>query len=341
MNNLKARCVRSIQDCWWGTSSVLSLTLVISAMWILVPHSARGAGSGLYLSSELGANFTPSMDTVGSSNDRASVCDEFINPSFATVTATAGYENYNCTGPNRGATGDWQNVFGGADGILAGMAVGYSLSETYQGHFLSRFRLELEYFYHSTEYDQTNTIPDASGESGDKLAQEILTATDRIDSLSSHNIFGNLYIDFQANNRFTPYVGFGIGLGFTDMSYGSVWARNPDSSAITTGEDLANVNTIRDNLAGTVSVAQTRLRDTIFGYQLLFGVDYALTESLSLGIKGRWANFDSFSDGGIIWDPLRSHGPNLRLDGSEPVVGWLETDDIAMFGASVNLKYNF
>ena len=41
------------------------------------------ADSNFYLGSELGANFATSLDTIGSDTDRASVCDEFINPGFA------------------------------------------------------------------------------------------------------------------------------------------------------------------------------------------------------------------------------------------------------------------
>ncbi len=264
--------------------------------------SLARAGSGLYLSSELGANFAPSVDTTGSSNDRASVCDEFINPMFSTVTQTPGYASYNCTGPNRGATGDWKNKFDRAEGILAGAALGYRLSDKYPDSLLGRFRLELEYFYRNSEYDETSDIPGAAGESGDKLVQEIRTATDRIDSITSHNLFGNLYFDFVNSSRFTPYVGFGVGVGFTDMDYGSVWTRNSDVNRITTEEGLPNAAEIRQNLAGTSSFAHTELSDTLFGYQVLFGVDYALTESISLGVKGRWIHFDSFR-GRIVWDP--------------------------------------
>lgn len=320
--------------------AVVFFLVCFIAIGLFTPSLAQ-AGSGLYLSSELGANFAPSVDTTGSSNDRASVCDEFINPMFATVTQTPGYEDYNCTGPNRGVTGDWKNRFDSAEGILAGAALGYSLRDKYPESLLGRFRLELEYFYRNSEYDQTSDVPGAAGESGDKLVQEIQTATDRIDSLTSHNLFGNLYFDFFNTSRFTPYVGFGVGVGFTDMDYGSLWARNSDVSRITTGDGLPNAAEIRQNLRATSSVAQTEFSDTLFGYQVLFGVDYALTESLSVGVKGRWVNFDSFSDGGLVWDPLRSHGPNLRRDGSEPVSGRIKTNDIEMFGVSVNLKYHF
>ena len=79
----------------------ISFLICVIATWAFVPSPAQ-AGSGVYLSIELGANFAPDLDMTGTSNDRASVCDEFINPLFATVTQTEGYENYNCTGPNRG-----------------------------------------------------------------------------------------------------------------------------------------------------------------------------------------------------------------------------------------------
>ena len=337
---LAVKRARRMRKAPWGMNVVLSGLLCVAALGGLIPHPAQ-AGSGRYLSSELGANFAPNLDTLGTSNDRASACDEFINPLFATVTQTPGYENYNCTGPNRGATGDWENTFDSAEGILAGVAVGYGLREIYPDHFLGRFRFEMEYFYRDTEYDQTADIPSAAGESGDKLAQEILTATDRIGSVTSHNLFGNLYVDLPNSSRFTPYVGFGVGVGFTDMDYGSLWTRNPDPNAITTGAGLPNADAIRRNLAGTASSEQTKLSDTLFGYQVLFGVDYALTEALTLGVKGRWVNFDTFSDGGIVWDPLRSHQPHLRRDLSEPVAGRIKTQDIEMFAVSVTLKYHF
>ena len=64
---------------------------------------------------------------------------------------------------------------------------------------------------------------------------------------------------------------------------------------------------IRQTLAGSTSSAQTVLSDTLFGYQVLFGVDYALTEALLLGVKGRWVNFHSFrNDDSIVWDPVPS-----------------------------------
>ena len=289
--------------------------------------------SGFYAGGELGVNFGSSLDTTGSSNDRASVCDEYINPRYAEVENTAGYEDYNCTGPNRGVGDDWRNDFKSGDGILLGTALGYRAGD-------SKLRVELEYLYRDTGYDRTSSVPGATGVSGDKLAQEIVTANERIGSVTSHSLFVNMYVDFVNNSRLTPYIGFGAGFGFTDVDYGAVFQRNLDKGAIQTGEGLPNFDEIRENLAGSTTTAQERLSDTLFGYQVLCGVDYGLTESVSLGIKGRWISYDSFKDGEPR-DTLRSHPSNLRLDGSEPVVGYLKIDDIDMFAVSMSLKYKF
>ena len=338
-------CLTVIHKCRIGKAprgrrAIHSCLLLVVALWGFTPSPAH-AGSGLYLSGELGANFASGLDMTFGSNDRASVCDEFINPLFATVTQTAGYEDYNCTGPNRGQGDDWLNNFDGAEGILAGAAIGYTLRDEYPDRGLGRFRFELEYFYRDSNYDQTSSVPGAGGASGDKLAQEIIVATDRIGSVSSQNLFANLYIDFPNKSRFTPYLGIGGGVAFTEMDYGSVWARNPDPNVLSTGAGLPNADEIRRTLAGRTSSAQTKLSDTIYGYQILFGVDRAINESLTLGIKGRWVNFATFRGSGFVWDPLRSHVPNLREDLSEPVWGWLTSGDLKMFGVSVTMKYHF
>ena len=307
------------------------LLVFVIVMWVVGPGWAQ-AGSGFYVSGDVGVNIASGLDTTGTSNDRASWCDEYINPRY--------HEYERCTGPDRSVGGRWENEFDGATGILAGAAAGYSFAGQNPNSPLGGLRVELEYFFRQSNYNQTADIPLGVGTQGQKLRDEIVQAIDRIGSITSHNLFGNLFYDFDNTSRFTPYVGIGGGLGFTDIEYGSVWVRNDDASKISTGEGLPNYDEIRRNLAGTVSVAQTTLSDVLLGFQVLFGVDYAITQAVSLGLKGRWVRFGSFSDD-CIWDPLRSHVPNLRKDGSEPVSGRLKTSDLEFFGVSLNLKYHF
>ncbi|MCE2391958.1 MAG: hypothetical protein J4G09_10815 [Proteobacteria bacterium] len=129
-------------------------------------------------------------------------------------------------------------------------------------------------------------------------------------------------------------------MAFAEADWGSVWARNPDPERIATGAGQPNAAEIRRNLAGTASHAPTELEDTLFGYQLLVGVDYELSDAVSLGLKARWVDFGTFRDD-LVWNPLRSHVPNIRRDGSEPVKGIMETSDTEMFGISLSLKYDF
>ena len=230
----------------------LSVGILVAVLGGL-PSPAQG--QGWYLGSELGAHVVQALGMTGLSNDRASVCDEFINPQFATVTRTA---------------------------------------------------------------------------------------TDYLGSVSSHTLFANLYWDLRTRSRFTPYVGVGVGIGSTALTYGSLWARNANPAAIGTGEGLPNVDDIRRNLAATTSSFQGVLSDTLVSRQVLFGVQYALTEDVSLGVKGRWLHGGAFgSDELVVWDPLRSHAPNLRRDGSEPVSGQLLTDANRLWGVGLGLTYHF
>ena len=47
----------------------------------------------VFFGSEVGVNFAPKFAMTGFSNDRPSVCDEYINPLYASVPG--------CTAPNR------------------------------------------------------------------------------------------------------------------------------------------------------------------------------------------------------------------------------------------------
>ena len=319
-------------------SSVGLLVLVLA--W--VPGPAQG--QGWYLGSELGAHVIPNLGMTGLSNDRASVCDEFINPQYATVTQTAGYETYNCTGPDR--SDNWVNQFARATGLHTGWVLGYRFGARASSSRWSHVRTEVEYFYRATAYDQTVAVPGLSAGSGsvtaDKLNQELQTATDYLGRVTSHTLFANLYWDVRTRSRFTPYVGAGVGSGSTAMTYGSLWSRNANPTAITTGEGLPNAGDIRQNLAATTSSFQGVLSDRLVSQQVLVGVNYALTDGLTVGVKGRWVRTGAFeSDEALVWDPLRSHVPNLRRDGSEAVSGQLLTDASTLWAVGLSLTYHF
>ena len=235
-----------------------------------VPSPARG--QGWYLGSELGAHVVPALGITGLSNDRASVCDEFINPQYATVTQTAGYEAYNCTEPDR--RDDWVNQFVLATGLQTSWVLGYRFGADASGPRWRHLRTEVEYFYRTTAYDQTVAVPGLSAGSGsvtaDKLTQELQTATDYVSSVTAHTLFANLYWDVRTRSRFTPYVGVGVGIGSTIGGLRqSVVEERLIPPRLPTGEGLPNMDDLRQNLVATTSSFQGVLSDTLASQQVL------------------------------------------------------------------------
>ena len=66
--------------------------------------------SGFYLRADLGANLATGVTLHGKSNDRASRCDEFINPRYAEIPG--------CTDPDRGSAAGWRTAFDPASGVF-------------------------------------------------------------------------------------------------------------------------------------------------------------------------------------------------------------------------------
>lgn len=305
--------------------------LVIAAIGsMLLPSVARAQ---FHLGGDVGIVSTSGPQLEGHDNDRGGICDEFINPLFADVPG--------CTDPRR--LGDsWMTEFDSETDVFVGAFAGYSLRDRFSNSkgVLGRFRLEVEYFHRSSTFDASADVRFGAGASefAADHAGEVVLSRDRLGSITGHNVFGNLYFDFPKRGRLTPYVGVGVGVAFTEVGYGALGLLNNDPARIVSGADLPNAEQVRRNLAGTVVSEQAKLKDRLLGYQALFGVDWALTESMSLGVKGRWVGFDTFQDGGA-WNLLRSHASNLRLDGSEPVSYEIKLDDIELFGVSLALKY--
>ncbi len=308
-----------------GSRSGACALLLAAAGSIAGTASAQPA-SGFYLTQELGLNVAPPVELLGDSNDRASRCDEFINPRFAEIPG--------CTDPDRGSGAGWKTAYDRAAGVLAGLSAGY--------RFGGRLRVEAEWFHRESEYDQTSPVASATGDTFAKLDGEIQRAEDRIGSISSQSVFANVYVDLPGRNRVTPYVGAGVGIGLTELDYGDLWARNPDPAAIATAAGFPNEAEIRRNLAATTTSKQAELHDRLTGYQVLGGADYAVSEALSLGVKVRWVRFGRFTAEDIEWERLRSHASQLRLDGSEPVTFRIRTDGALSFvGVSLAMRYMF
>ena len=304
---------------------LLSVVLFCGAMPVAVNPAIAQSRSRFYVGVELGAHLAPGITMVGDSNDRASICDEFINPQYASVPG--------CTEAARGVGDSWNVPFDGARGVVASAALGYRLHRM--------IRAEAEFVTRSSNFAQRSGVLSAEGVNADKLSDELFLAQEWLGLVTSRSLMGNVYLDLPGfGGRVTPYVGMGMGIGSTSADYASVWSRNTEPAAIATGRNLPNADEIARNLAGTSSSAQATMKDTQLSYQFLVGFDYPLADEVSVGVKARWVKYDEFN-GTVVWDPLRSHVPNLRRNGSEPVDGEMSTENFSFVGVSVGLKYHF
>ncbi len=325
--------------------------LLVGMVCLLVPGQAS-AGDGWYMGMDLGVAIAPGLDMHGTDNDYPTKCDKFINPDGVQTTqgAAPGSNPTDCSVTPEPSS--WTNELDGGLGVLAGMAVGYQWRNV-RGYPWGNFRVEGEYFYRSATYDNGSRPSFGDAVTNEKLRQEIDLSEDAVDDVLSHNFFANLYWDYVSGSKFTPYLGFGLGFAQVSLDYFSVFKRNSDPGAITTfkgdvegsDQDIDTTNVALDtDLAGTTTIGRAKLSDVVFGYQAIAGVDYQVSEPVTIGLKFRWADYGEF-EGGEEWDQLRSHASTNSPDASDPqsarVRYSIMTDDIKFWGVSLNLKYRF
>ena len=290
--------------------------IFLLAMVFLVSSDQAWAQDGWYIGTDLGIMIAPGMNVNGTDNDWSTKCDLITNPTQAEI-------GDGCTSAPPPTS--WANEVDGGRGILAALAVGYR-----RGHL----RIEGEYFYQTTSYDDYSPTRIGDEETLTKADQELEIADGGVDDLLAHNFFGNLYYDFAPNSRITPYVGVGAGVARVSLDYFSRWKRNDDPDQITTFRDPV----LKARIAGTTTIGMAKLSDTLLAYQAVAGVDYQVSERITMGFKVRWVNFGEFEDG-AEWDQLRSHESTVGRDFRVRYVA--TTDDISFWGISFNTKYQF
>ena len=194
-------------------------------------------------------------------------CDLIINPTGAET-------NGECD--TQPPATEWYNEVGGARGILAGLTAGYAAR---------RVRLEAEYLYRSAAYNARAPTVIGDEVTLDKAEQELEVADGGVDDVTGHHWFANVYYHIAPGSRLRPHIGVGTGWARMSLDYFSRWKRNDDPDAITTFVDPV----LKAKIAGTTTIGEGRLTDSMFGYQLLAGADVAVTDEVALAVKVRRA----------------------------------------------------
>jgi len=284
------------------------------------------AQTTVYSRVNVGVSFNPSLTMTGYSDDRASICDEYINPLFASVTG--------CTDPRIGVGDGYSVNYDSALGRAGGVGLGIRIN--------SSIALEVEYYFANASYNQTTYIGSAEGVNLIKLENELVQSEERLGNLQSSSFYGNAVLSFaEHSSKWIPVIGSGAGFSFVSAGYSSIWARNTDPSRISTGDGQPNAEEIKSNLAGTISSALGAIQNTVFSWKAFGGMDYRISEKTYVTFRMQYTGFGKVETDKLIWDPLRSHVPNLRKDGSEPVTSISGFDNIYSVSADFGVRYMF
>lgn len=261
---------------------------------------------------------------VSRSDDRSSVCDEYINPNALNLPE--------CTTSERGVGDGWSAPFSDGGGLLAGIGVEFDIPGPWKLAFgYSRARLI---------FNQTVASTDAQGVDFEKLSNELEIGQERLGTLKTHGLHGVVQFYPLRRGRFQPYVGIGSGYAAIRADFGWNWQRSADPLSISTGQDQLNFDEIRKNLAGTASTGMALFKRNVHMFVFVGGVDVAVGDRFSVGVRVRRIQYPSVEVGPYAGETLRSHVPNLRLDGSEPVSTWSTLPSTGVTDMGVLLKYH-
>ena len=260
---------------------------------------------------------------VSRSNDRSSVCDEFINPNALRVPG--------CTTPDRGIGDGWSAPFSDGGGLLAGAGVELDIA--------GPWRLAFDYSRVHAVFDQTVSSTNAQGVDFEKLSNELEVGQERLGAWRTHGVHAVLHLHPIASGPVRPYGGVGFGYAALRADFGWNWRRNADPLAITTGRDQPNFDDIRRNLAGTASRGRALLRKNVHAFVYVGGIDFPVRGRFSVGVRVRRLQYPSVEVGPYVGETLRGHVPNLRQDGSEPVSAWSTLPATGVTEVGVVLKY--
>ena len=280
--------------------------------------TSASAQDSWYLRTNLGFAVAPGLTLDVRDNDWGTRCDKLSNPGLAE------------TRPDECASApppaEWTHDVGRGNGVQSVLALGYTWND---------LRFEGEYLYRTTTYKRgegESQILDAVTQ--EKQQQEIEIIDGGLEDLLSHSVFANVYYEFKSNSPYTPYIGVGVGLSSTSLDYYGRFKRNDDPAAITTFLHPER----KARLAGTTTIGRHKMNDLLAAYQAVVGVDYALSDNLGIGAKVRWAKFSEFDDE-EPWTQLRSHAPSVGR--GFDVLYNVNTDELSMIGASLNMMYSF
>ena len=291
--------------------------------------SAQGA-RGLYLSMGVGFAQGAATETTLSGPNSPTRCDRLLYPNLS----DAPRGEVEClAGSELGGLYSYDPELG----LSGGLAVGYSLGQ---------LSVEVEGLQrHQIIHNTLLTLGTQSGAA--ITGKETEWSPERppwgdISEFRGRQFFANLTYSLPTGSPLTPYFGVGGGLSHVAYRYYIGFARKSISEGYLEvfGGSRTDPGASPDwqrAAAGTVSELATDVSETGLGYQILAGVDYALSDEVSIGLKGRWVETPDISVD-AQWTTIRSHAP-VHADGSTPFISTMDFTRLGYWALSATMKY--
>ena len=305
-----------------GLSAALGLSLLGPA----APARGQTDQDGFYVGLEVGRANASTLTSVVTGVNHPTRCDRLLYP--ASTSPPASDEACRASTP----TAILDNAFNPGGGVVSGLLFGYRAD---------RVRVEVEYLTRSQgpATAAVGATTNAVLQGKDTEWSDDQPPREWIRGYAAHQIFANVYYDFPNESPWTPYVGGGLGVAITTLNYANQFIRKPDVEYLRIDFEPDWPDAAKRAAAGTLSSLDTTVRQEAFGFQVLAGADYALTEHTSVGVTGRWAQFGHITDE-ATWDLIRSHAP-VQADGVTPFDTTQRFEGISYLAVTVGLKYYF
>lgn len=316
------KCSRNFR-CLSGLTFVTALCVAL--LYVQDVTAAQGNRNGFYVGLQFGVAdpFPVQLDRTYVSHPTR--CDELLYP--PSVSPPLGDPACSDYMPRTAS-----NEFNPGNGPTGGFMMGYATG---------RLRFEMEYLNTSLGSAEslvggsTNTVlqTKSSEWSVDYPPSE------RIGDYTIRQMFANVYYDFPNRTRWTPFIGAGVGWASTEFNYYLQFIRKPVAEYLQLEFDPDWPEEAKRAAAGTASILDTDPSENIFGYQVLAGLDYELSERMTVGFTVRRAEFDDVGHE-AVYDIVRSHA-GVLADGVTPFNNEMEFSGIGYQALTISLKYHF
>ncbi len=294
------------------------LSFLLAAAALVGLAGAAGAQNGFYLGADLGTGGTRPLESTRTNHGVSTNCDQWLASATLPDGTAVPLPLEQCA-PQALPASPSRFTLGRA-GLIGGAHAGYAYG---------RIRFEGEYLRRANTGEQLDLVVP-----GDPKQAEFTQRTEEIDNLRGDLFFANLVVDASGRSaRFRPHFGAGFGAMWMEMEYAGVSVRTADR------EVLLSLGR-NPNAAGLRSVGEATVRDRLWGWQALAGLDFAVTDRVALTARFRYLDaFGTFEAPGNSWDPLRGHessvgpgGEAITYDiGAEGFGLWTATAGIRLF----------